>query len=78
MADAGALLGNWWRLFLAANHSAAPAGINKHMKTYTIPATASRAERDRIIARIIRHIACVQRTVTRIQADEAKGDKVVE
>jgi hypothetical protein len=40
------------------------------MKTITIPAHASREQRDVLIARILRQIMRVQKTVARIQADD--------
>jgi len=44
--------------------------INTCMKTITIPAHASREQRDVLIARILRQIMRVQKTVARIQADD--------
>jgi hypothetical protein len=48
--------------------------INKRMKTITIPANASRDQRDVLIARIIRQITRVQRRIARIQADDMRRD----
>ena len=46
------------------------------MKTITIPATATRDQRDVLIARTIRHLARIQRKVERMQAaDEQRADK---
>lgn len=50
------------------------ASINKRMKTITIPANASRDQRDVLIARVIRQITRVQRRIARIQADDMRRD----
>ena len=45
------------------------------MKTITIPAAATRNQRDVLIARVIRHLARIQRKVERMQAADEQGKK---
>ena len=49
--------------------------INSCMKTITIPTAATRNQRDALIARVIRHLARIQRKVERMQAadEPSKG-----
>lgn len=44
------------------------------MNTISIPVHASREQRDVLIARILRQIVRVQKTVARIQADDTARD----
>jgi hypothetical protein len=45
------------------------------MKTITIPATATREQRDVLIARTLLHLARIQRKVARMRAADEQGKK---
>jgi len=45
------------------------------MKTITIPGTATRDQRDVLIARTLRHLARIQRRVERMRDGDKPGEK---